>query len=110
LSKGRYATLWWPRLILVTLALVIIYLRGVQKLPGQIALVAMAAALLTSSLNSHSAALLSGAYLGVAVDWLHLVAAAAWIGGLATLTYVLPAAVRDSRAGGDRVLAQAVAR
>jgi mono/diheme cytochrome c family protein/uncharacterized membrane protein len=60
-------------------------------------------------LNSHSAALLSGAYLGVIADWLHLIAAAAWVGGLATLAYVLPVAVRAS-AGGDRVLAQAVAR
>ncbi len=110
LSKGRYASLWWPRLALVALALAIVAIRGVQKLPGQVAAVAMAGALLTSSLNSHSAALLSGAYLGVAVDWLHLVAAAAWIGGLATLTVVLPTAISESRASGDRVLAQAVAR
>jgi len=110
LSRGRYASLWWPRLALTLLALGIVAWRGVRGLAGQIALVAIALALLTSSLNSHAAALLSGAYLGVAVDWLHLLAASAWFGGLAALTFVLPGAVRDSRASGDRVLAQGVAR
>ncbi len=110
LSRGRYASLWWPRLALTVLALGIVAWRGVRQLPGQIALVAVAGTLLTNSLNSHSAALLSGSYLGVAVDWLHLLAASTWFGGLATLTFVLPGAVRESRASGDRVLAQAVAR
>lgn len=110
LSRGRFASLWWPRLALVALAVALVAWRGVGRLPGQIALVAIAVALLTASLNSHSAALLSGAYLGIAVDWLHLIAAAAWVGGLASLAFVLPTAVRDSRAAGDRVLAQAVAR
>src|SRR5216683_608658 len=88
LSRGRFAALWWTRL----------------------ALVATALALVTSSLNSHAAALLSGAYLAVAVDWLHFSGVAAWIGGLFSLIYVLPGAVRASQAMGDRVLAQAVAR
>jgi mono/diheme cytochrome c family protein/uncharacterized membrane protein len=79
-------------------------------LPGQIALAACGLALLTSSLNSHGAALLSGSYLAVAVDWLHLIAAAAWVGGLLSLTYVLPHTVRASQASADRVLSQAVAR
>jgi copper transport protein len=45
--------------------------------------------LLTLSLNSHSAgALWSG--LSIAVDWAHLLAVSAWVGGLITLTAVLP--------------------
>jgi len=110
IGRDRFATLWWTRLALVGLALGLVIWRGVGRWPGQVALVATGLALLTSSLNSHAAALLSGAYLGVAVDWLHFSGVAAWIGGLFSLVYVLPAAVRASQAMGDRVLAQAVAR
>jgi copper transport protein len=110
LSRGRFAALWWTRLALVVLALALVVWRGLGRWPGQVALVATALALLTSSLNSHAAALLSGAYLAVAVDWLHFSGVAAWIGGLISLIYVLPGAVRASQAMGDRVLAQAVAR
>jgi copper transport protein len=110
LSRGRFATLWWTRLALVGLALALVTWRGLGRWPGQVALVATGLALLTSSLNSHAAALLSGAYLGVAVDWLHFSGVAAWIGGLFSMISVLPAAVRASQSMGDRVLAQAVAR
>src|SRR5207248_6576637 len=81
-----------------------------RRWPGQVAFAATGLALLTSSLNSHGAALLSGAYLGVAVDWLHFLGVAAWIGGLVSLTYVLPVAVHASQGSGDRVLSGAVAR
>jgi copper transport protein len=110
LSRGRFAALWWTRLALVVLALALVSWRGVRRWPGQAALVATGCALLTSSLNSHSAALLSGAYLGVAADWLHFLGVAAWIGGLASLVYVLPTAVQASQSVGDRILAKAVAR
>src|SRR5229473_3781815 len=110
LSRGRFATLWWIRLALVVVVLALVAWRGLGRWPGQVALVATGLALLTSSLSSHAAALLSGAYLGVAVDWLHFSGVAAWIGGLFSLVYVLPAAVRASQSMGDRVLAHAVAR
>jgi copper transport protein len=110
LSRGRFAAFWWSRLGLVVLTLGIVYWRGVRGRPGDIALAATAAALLTSSLNSHGAALLSGAYLGVAVDWLHFLAVSTWLGGLASLIYVLPTIVQASAATGERVLAQAVNR
>ncbi|HEY1295720.1 MAG TPA: CopD family protein [Chloroflexota bacterium] len=110
LTRGRFAGLWWARLALVLVTLVLIAWRGVQGWPGRIAVVAMGLALLTSSLNSHAAALLSGAYLAVAADWLHFVGVAAWIGGLLSLVFVLPVAVEASRGVGDRVLARAVAR
>jgi copper transport protein len=110
LTRSRFATLWWPRFGLVALALLLIAWRGVRRWPGQVALVAMALALLTSSLNSHAAALLSGAYLAVAADWLHFLGVATWLGGLLTLVYVLPIVVDASRGTGDRVLARAVQR
>lgn len=110
LSRGRFAALWWARLALVVVALGLVGWRGVREWTGRVALVAMGLALLTSSLNSHAAALLSGAYLAVAIDWLHLLAVAAWIGGLLSLVFVLPVAVSGSHASGGRILGQAVGR
>ncbi|MBV8718692.1 MAG: CopD family protein [Chloroflexi bacterium] len=110
LGRGRFAALWWARLALVAVALGMLAWRGVRRWPGQVALAATGLALLTSSLNSHGAALLSGAYLGVAVDWLHFVAVATWIGGLLSLALILPTAVQASQSMGDRVLARAVSR
>src|SRR5207253_3460372 len=85
LSRGRFAALWWARLVLVLVALGMLAWRGVRRWPGRVALGATGLALLTSSLNSHAAALLSGAYLAVVVDWLHFIGVAAWIGGLISL-------------------------
>ncbi|HYY89117.1 MAG TPA: CopD family protein, partial [Chloroflexota bacterium] len=110
LSRGRYASLWWPRLAVVVLGLTLVSWRGVRGRTGELALAACAVALLTSSLNSHGAALLSGAYLGIAADWLHFLAVSTWIGGLASLIYVLPTTVQASAGSGERVLAQAVTR
>ena len=110
LGRGRYAALWWLRLASVLLALAIVTWRGIGGWDGKVALGAVAVALLTSSLNSHSAALLSGAYLGIIADWLHFLGAAAWVGGLASLVFVLPVAVRGAGNQGDRLLAQFVAR
>jgi copper transport protein len=110
LGHGRYATLWWARLALVVVALVLVVWKGVRRWPGRVALGAIGLALLTSSFNSHGAALLSGAYLGVAMDWLHFLGVAAWIGGLLSLAFILPVAVQASQATGDRVFARAVTR
>ncbi|MDQ6670586.1 MAG: CopD family protein [Chloroflexota bacterium] len=110
LSRGRFAALWWTRLALVAVALGLVTWRGVRQWPGQAALVATALALLTSSLNSHAAALLSGAYLGVAADWLHFIAVAAWLGGLASLITVLPVLAEANQGAADQVRATAVKR
>lgn len=110
LSHGRFATLWWARLGLVTLALAIVSVRGLHAGSARIALGAVALALLTSSLNSHSAALVSGAYLAVSADWLHFMAVGSWIGGLFSLVFVLETVVRASERRADAVRAQAVAR
>jgi copper transport protein len=110
LGRGRFAALWWTRLVLVLIALVMIAWRGVRRWSAGVAMLAMLGAILTSSLNSHGAALLSGSYLAVIVDWLHLSAVAVWIGGLLCLVFVLPVAVHASLATGDRVLSRAVKR
>jgi len=110
LGRGRFAVLWWSRLGLVIIALALVSWRGVRRWPGRVATGVTALALLTSSLNSHAAALLSGAYLAIAADWLHFLGVATWIGGLASLIYVLPVAVAASQASGERVLARAITR
>lgn len=63
-----------------------------------------AAIMLTSSLNSHAAAIADwGFWAAVGADWLHLLSTAAWVGGLTAMAYALMAAVPALRAGsGDR--------
>jgi copper transport protein len=58
--------------------------------PWLLGAAAGAAALLTISLQSHSAALPgSQALLATALDWLHLLAMAVWLGGLPALVWLL---------------------
>ncbi len=85
LGQGRFAVVWWPRLAFVLLALGIVAWRGTERLSGDLVLAFLACVLLTSSITSHAAALASGAYLAVVVDWVHLLGVAIWIGGLLSL-------------------------
>jgi copper transport protein len=55
--------------------------------------------LLTSALTSHGAALPNAAAPGIAIDWLHIVGACAWVGGLAALAAFLPALRAEPDAG-----------
>jgi copper transport protein len=55
----------------------------------------LAATPLTWSLGSHAAALGSGAVLAIALDWLHILAAIVWLGGLVPLVFALSAALRQ---------------
>jgi copper transport protein len=50
--------------------------------------------LLMTSLSSHSAALRTGAAVATAVDWIHLLAVALWVGGLLFLALVFLPALR----------------
>jgi copper transport protein len=68
-----------------------------------------AVALLTISLQSHAAALPDGqAFLGIALDWLHLLAMSAWLGGLLPLALLLRPGV--SRPGRPAALIPAFSR
>ena len=110
LSRGRYAAIWWPRFAVSVCILVLVLWRGIEGIWGDVALAGTPAILLTSSLTSHGAALLSGPYLGIAVDWLHFVAVAIWIGGLAALVFVLSTLLRASASNGERIFARTVSR
>lgn len=98
LLSGRSGIIWLAR---TALMLVLGALAGWLPPPGQgatwrwwVALALAGAILLTFSLNSHSAALQQGATLALALDWLHLAAMTAWLGGLIPLVIAIRAARR----------------
>jgi copper transport protein len=95
LLRGRFASIWWPRIGLEVASLLLVGLGGVGGLAAECALATLPAVLLTSALTSHGAALAAGAGLGIAIDWLHIVGATAWVGGLIALLTCI-AAVRRS--------------
>jgi copper transport protein len=90
LLRGRFATIWWPRLGLEVASLLLIALGGLEGLAAECALATLPAVLLTSSLTSHGAALPAGTAPGILIDWLHVLGATAWVGGLITLLGLLP--------------------
>ena len=100
LLGGRSGMLWLARVAL-TLLIGAIALRlppagRGTAWPWWVALLLGGAALLTISLNSHGAAVPEGTALAVALDWLHLAAMVAWLGGLIPLAIALRTAQRDT--------------
>ncbi len=90
LTRGRFASIWWPRLGLEVASLGLIAVGGLDGLASECALATLPAVLLTSALTSHGAALPTGAAVGIAIDWLHIVGATLWVGGLMALAAFLP--------------------
>ena len=84
--------------------------RGIDGLAGDLVLAMMPAVLLTSSLASHAAALPGWSPLAIAADWLHFMAITAWLGGLASMVFVLPAVVRAGGTPGAGLFTKPVAR
>lgn len=99
LLRGRFAAIWWPRLGLEVASLLLVAFGGIDGLASECALATLPAVLLTSALTSHGAALPGGAAPGIAIDWLHLVGATIWIGGLTAIAVVLPALARSRALG-----------
>jgi copper transport protein len=108
LLRGRFASIWWPRLGLEVAGLALIVFGGIDGLAAECALATLPAVLLTSALTSHGAALPGGAAPGIAIDWLHIVGATAWVGGLMALAALLPLLRTDSTSPplGPRILAR----
>jgi copper transport protein len=90
LTRGRFASIWWPRLGLEVASLGLIAVGGLDGLASECALATLPAVLLTSALTSHGAALPAGAAAGIAIDWLHIVGATLWVGGLMALVAFVP--------------------
>jgi putative copper export protein len=110
LASGHFAVIWWPRLALSIGVLAVLARRDVTGLAGDLALAAMPAILLTSSLGSHAAAVQGWSPLAIAADWLHFMAVAAWLGGLASMVVVLPAVARAVNSRQGAFFARPVAR
>jgi copper transport protein len=93
LLRARFASIWWPRVGLEVASFLLIALGGLEGLAAECALATLPAVLLTSSLTSHGAALQSfpTAPVGVAINWLHILGATAWVGGLVGVMILLPA-------------------
>jgi copper transport protein len=99
LLGGRSGMLWLARVAL-TLLIGAIALRlppagQGTAWPWWVALLLGGASLLTISLSSHGAAVPEGMALAVALDWLHIAAMVAWLGGLIPLAIALRAAQRN---------------
>jgi copper transport protein len=62
--------------------------------PWWVALALAGGVVLTFSLSSHGAAQPQGAALAIALDWLHIAAMIAWLGGLVPLLFAIRAARR----------------
>ena len=89
LTRGRFAGIWWPRFGISVVAIAIVMWRGLDDAWSESAAAMVPAILLTNSLTSHGAAL-PLAIVGIALDWIHVLAASVWVGGLATLVLVVP--------------------
>jgi copper transport protein len=90
LTQGRFATIWWPRLALTVIAVAIVAWRGLDGVWSDNAMAIVPAILLTNSLTSHGAAWPTLAAVGVLFDWLHILGAAIWVGGLMSLALLAP--------------------
>jgi copper transport protein len=91
LLRGRFAAIWWPRIGLEVASLALIAFGGIDGLAAESSLATLPAVLLTSALTSHGAALPLGTVPGIAIDWIHMLGATAWVGGLIGLLISLSA-------------------
>jgi copper transport protein len=101
LLRGRFAAIWWPRIGLEVASLMLIAFAGLEGLAADCALATLPGVLLTSGLTSHGAALPAIEGVGIAIDWLHIVGATAWVGGLIGVLICLPVLWRPDLTQGD---------
>ncbi len=87
LFQTRYGWVWLARYVLV-LIMALLFAR--QKTSMWLLASLGALILLSISLSSHSAALEGLAALAVFADWVHLLAASLWVGGLLQLMFSFP--------------------
>ena len=100
LLRGRSGLLWLARVALALQIAVVVWRlpavgQGAARL-WWIVLNLASVVLLTFSLSGHSAALPEGAAIAVLLDWLHLLAMVAWLGGLIPLVIAIDIARRTS--------------
>lgn len=108
-GQTRYGTWWLIRvgllLILAALLLGVSWWRPLKhRVFTAAALIASFAMPIPFSMISHASAEPEGRATAIAFDYVHLLAAVLWIGGLLTLAVTLGPAVRDLTAEGRRVV------
>ncbi|HEX5078726.1 MAG TPA: copper resistance protein CopC [Geminicoccaceae bacterium] len=86
LLSSRFAVLWWLRLLFGVTLGALLYRQSRPKLAALTGLLL----LITISLGSHAVGARAAPALAVAVDTLHLAAAALWLGTLLELCLLLP--------------------
>lgn len=109
IGQTRYGTWWLIRvgLLLVYSALLlgVSWWRPWQRKPITIAALLAAAALpIPFSMISHAGAEPQGQAVAIAFDWVHLLAASLWIGGLMLMVVALAPTMRALTAEGRRVI------
>lgn len=107
LFQTRYGWGWLAR---YALALIIAVLFAQQKASTWLLAALGAVVLLSISLSSHSAALGSSVSLAVFADWVHLLAASLWIGGLLQLALLFPALRHFKNEERSRLIAELIPR
>ncbi|HLZ80822.1 MAG TPA: CopD family protein, partial [Ktedonobacteraceae bacterium] len=103
-GSGRFGTFWTMREIVIVIALILALFtllvkrrpRAVDSLLPSVNLLLGAALFIAISLSSHAAAVSSSIVVfAVLMDWLHLLAAALWVGGMMYIaTTYLPVLTR----------------
>ncbi len=112
----RFGDMWNARMIILLVAAGMfgasLYVRERQPALVRAFLTAntfaLALALGTLSLSGHAAGSLIMPWVALVVDWLHLAAVGLWIGGLATLILILPAALSPYQGDARRLALLAV--
>jgi copper transport protein len=101
LSATRFGLLWWVRVAVLVALGILVWLTRSRRLDGltpdrplALALALCVLLLVIQSLNSHGAAIDSPPFLALAVDFIHLLGTAIWLGGLVQLLLVVPALIR----------------
>jgi copper transport protein len=108
LFQTRLGVIWLARLVLI-LALALLLLRAPSPRQLWLAVGAGMLLMLTISLSSHAAAD-PNPLLPVLSDWIHLLAVAAWVGGLTHFAAALWATRRSRDSGGKPMAARLAAR
>jgi copper transport protein len=101
-TSTRFGEVWNARMIVLTVCTAMIGAAWLNRKNNpeltrpmwSASLWGTAIALGASSVISHAAGSRTAAWAALLLDWTHLIAVAAWVGGLAALVFVLPAALQ----------------
>jgi copper transport protein len=101
LLDTRFGNIWILRITILGIIASILYVyarsEGKEGFPASLLMVATGALLLTTSLNSHSAAATQSGILPIVSDWVHLLGASFWLGGLLQMVITISSLYRSEK-------------